>query len=78
HWADICWGFGFDENGFPRYLDMDISKYVDTSKITEAYKLNDVTITFSDGTSATGLDGWCVINYNGNWLVVGDPMFDNF
>lgn len=63
------WGFGFDENDLP--------KYVDTSKITEAYDVEaNATITYSDGTSET-FDFWgYVINYNGNWLVVGEPMHD--
>ena len=61
------WGLGFDEN--------DLSKYVDTSKITEAYDVDaDVTITYSDGTSET-VSAWCyVVNYNGNWLVIGEPL----
>ncbi|MGN0539933.1 MAG: zinc-ribbon domain-containing protein [Candidatus Fimenecus sp.] len=63
------WGFGFDENDLP--------KYVDTSKITEAYDIEaEVTVTLSDGTSDT-FDFWgYVVNYNGNWLVVGEPMHD--
>ena len=65
----LGFGFDFDENDLP--------KYVDISKITEAYDVEaDATITYSDGTSET-FDFWgYVINYNGNWLVVGEPMHD--